>query len=646
MSQLLTVTQHGRIGAIALNHPPVNALSHAVRTELLEALARLFADASVDAIVLWCEGRTFIAGADIRELGKPPLAPDLPELVEFIDGAPKAVIAAIHGSALGGGLELALACHFRVSTPIAQLGLPEVTLGILPGAGGTQRLPRRVGVRAALEMIVGGQLISAARARDLGLIDEFIEGDLKVGALAFAERVIADGRPLRRISELTLKLDDPNLIADYEKSIATTCRGFRAPFHCIRAIHAAVELPFSDGLKRERELFLVLMQSPESKAQRHAFFAERDVAKAPDLPNDTPTRPIKSAAVVGSGATAREIVTCFPKARIPVIWLLSTQEEIEQSLSAIREGYAVAVAEGRLKRAAADEQLGLIRPTLSYPDLKGADLLIEAAPDDLESKREILAKLDSVAKPSAIFATTTSYIDIASMVTGFTRPQDLVGMHFVSPVDAVKLLETVRTPATAADVFATVMKLGRTLGKVSVPVHGLLATRLHARLLREAFSLLEQGALREQVDRVLYDFGFPIGPFAALDRQGPTNDPKFEALLAQHSGQRGITRRKIADAVLLERCLYAIINAAAHALDEGVAARPIDVDMIWIHGYGFPLYRGGPMFYADQVGLQSVYAGILKYQKQADGQDWNPAPLIERLAAQGIGFYAASDLTR
>jgi 3-hydroxyacyl-CoA dehydrogenase len=633
MTELVTVTVHGNIAALALNNPPVNALSHAARTELLEAFKGAFAEPRVHAIVIWCEGRTFIAGADIREFGKPPRAPDLPELVEFIGGAPKVVIAAIHGTALGGGLELALACHFRVASPNAKLGFPEVTLGLLPGAGGTQRLPRLVGVRPALDMIVGGQPVSASSARVSGLIDEVVEGDLKAGALAFAEKVLTDARPPRRVSELSATLDDATLFADYEERIAQRSRGFLAPFRCIDAIRAAVELPFPEGLERERALFRELMGSPESKAQRHAFFAEREVMKVPGLPEGTPTRPVNSVGVVGAGPSAREIAACFADARIRVALLAGTDEALANSLSALRMRYASAVARGLCSLDEADERLGLIRPARAYEDLGGADLLIEAAAEDLESKRDVLGNLEEVAGPSALLATSAALLDLDAIASSTSRPQNVVGLNFLSSGGSVKLLENVRGRQTAPEACATVVKLGRTLGKVCVPTRGPLAGRLLARFLSETSLLLDEGSSREDVDRALYDFGFPPGVFTTLEQSSPS---------AAHSRKPDGAQREITGSEIVERCLDAIVNEGALALEEKIAERPLDIDMIGIHGYGFPVYRGGPMFFADQVGLRVVYERIRQYRNRLGEQHWTPAPLIARLANEGRGFYPQS----
>jgi 3-hydroxyacyl-CoA dehydrogenase len=643
MTQLVSFTKHGNVGVVALNNPPVNALSHAVRIGLSQALTDALADSGVGAIVIWCEGRTFVAGADIREFGKPPLAPDLPEVVEFLSGAGKPVIAALHGTALGGGLELALACDFRIAAASTKLGLPEVTLGILPGAGGTQRLPRLIGVRAALDMIVGGGLIPAAKALALGLIDEIAEGDdLKAAALAFAERALAERRPLRKLSEASVELGEPNLFEDYERTILHERRGFLAPLRCIQAVRAAAELPFREGLERERELFRELMASPESKAQRHVFFAEREVLKSPHLPEDAAARAVKKAGVVGDGSAAGSIAACFADARIPVTLLGTTPQTLDREFSAARQYYARAVMAGTFRQAEADERLALIKQSLAFADLADADLVVEAVSDDLAMKREVFAALDTSCKPGAILATQTSRLDIDQIAALTRRPEDVLGMHFFAPAETSRGLENARARRTLPEVCATAMKVGRALGKVPVLVTasaGLVGERMLEQSLREACFLVEEGAEPAQVDRVLYDFGFPLGPFAARERAGlKIPDAAIEAWLVERAARR-TPRRTLDDREILERCLFAAVNEGARILEEGIAPRPLEIDMIWIHGQGFPVYRGGPMFWADQLGLTRVYQAVLGYRDRLGQAHWNPAPLLERLAQAGKGFY-------
>lgn len=632
MSQVVSFTKHDKIGVLALNNPPVNALSHAVRIGIREALASALVDADVHAVVIWCEGRTFVAGADIREFGKPPLDPDLPEIVELIGAAQKPVIAALHGTALGGGLELALACDFRIAAAGTKVGLPEVTLGLLPGAGGTQRLPRVVGVRAALDLIVGGALIGAPKAQALGLIDEVVEGELQPAALSFAERVLAEQRPPRKAAERKLELDDPTLFDDYEHKVAREQRGFLAPLRCIQAVRAAVELPLEAGLERERELFRELMASSESKAQRHVFFAEREVLKPPGLPPEIAPRAVRSVGVVGDGsAGASAIAACFVEARIPAVLVGTTRQKLDRELAALRRHYANAVAAGTLTNATVEERLGSIRFSLAYEDLSDVDLVIEAVSDELSSKREVFWAVDAHGKAGAIWATNTSSLDIDEVAAAIARPEDFAGMHFFDRANAVKGLENTRGQRTSADVCATLMKLGRALGKVPVLVKAgtvPVSHRMLEQYWRQAFLLIEEGALPAEVDRVLYDFGFPIGPFAAR-----------EDLLVEPPAARGSTRRAPDDREILERCLYAVVNEGARIIEEGLVSRPLELDMLWVHGLGFPVFRGGPMFWADQVGLKSVYDATLGYQKHLGEGAWTPAPLLARLAHEGKGFY-------
>jgi 3-hydroxyacyl-CoA dehydrogenase len=633
MSSLVTLARHEQVAVLTLNNPPVNALSHAVRVATLSTLKELFETADVDALVIACEGRTFIAGADIREFGKPPVAPDLPELIEFLDRAPMLTIAAIHGTALGGGLELALACDFRVATQSAKLGLPEVALGILPGAGGTQRLPRLIGVRPALEMIVSGTPISAAEAQRSGLVDEITSEGLPEFALAFARRVLAERRARRRVSALPAILDDPGLLTAYEAGIAQRWRGFLAPFRCIEAIRAAVELPFAEGLLRERELFRELLASAESKAQRHVFFGEREVGKVPGLPEDTPTRPVKSVAVLGGAAKTTALARCFADAGIAVTLLADDPREGERSLAAIYEGYLKVVQSGKISQTECDARLQRIRSGSSLDEAKSADLLIEAVAESPDAKRAALTRLDAVAKPSAILASTTELLDLEDLASGMNRPADVVVLHLAT-VDQAKLLENVQSARTAPEVHATMMKLGRSLGKIAVSVRGNVASRLLARYYREARCLVEEGASTREVDSALVEFGFREGPIAALA------DSAVAVMVEKHTKRPASLKRSVAPDEIQERCIYGVINEAARVLEEKVASRPLDIDMIWVQGYGFPLYRGGPLWFADQLGLGQLQKRLLEFREQLGEESWTPAPLIERLAREGSAFYA------
>jgi len=693
MQEVVTFSKEGNIGLIVVNNPPVNALSQAVRLGIKTGVEKGIADKDILAMIIICEGRTFIAGADIREFGKPMMEPFLPAVVQYIEDSPKLMIAAIHGTALGGGLEIALGCHFRIAAPTAKVGLPEVKLGILPGAGGTQRLPRLVGPQAALDMIVSGNPIAAQKAQTIGIIDEIADGDLKAAALTFAKKVISEKRPIKKISSLAAKVDNPAMFEEYAKSIARKQRGFLAPFQCIKAVQAATELPFAEGMKREREIFVELQASPQSKAQRHVFFAEREVARIPGLPADQPTREIKSVGVLGAGTMGGGIAMCFVNAGIPVVLLEVKQEFLDKGLGIIRKNYANTVAKGSLKQDVMDKRMSLIKPTLSYDDLKNVDLVIEAVFEDMAVKKEVFAKLDAVCKPGTIFASNTSYLNIDDIAAMTKRPEDVMGMHFFSPANVMRLLENVRGAKTSPEVYATAMKVGKKINKVPVLVgvcDGFVGNRMLAKRSRECGFMLEEGALPQQIDKVIYNFGFPMGPYAMSDMAGldigwrnrkakfdklsprekannildkicelgrygqktgagfykyddkrnATPDPVIEELIIKHSREVGKTRRVITDQEIIERAIYSMINEGAKILEEGIAARPLDIDIVWIYGYGFPVYLGGPMFYADQVGLKKIYEAILKYKDIVGAQYWEPSPLLAKLAKEGKGFYS------
>ena len=692
MSEVVTFSKQGNIGLIIINNPPVNALAQAVRAGIRDGVERGITDKDVCAMIIISEGRTFTAGADIREFGKPSQPPILPDLIQYIEDSPKPMVVAIHGTALGGGMEIALGCHFRIAVPNAKVGLPEVKLGLLPGAGGTQRLPRIAGVTAALDMIVSGNPITAQKAQSMGIIDAIVDGDLRAAALAFSQKIIAEKWPLRKVSELKVKIDSPTVFDDYAKGIAKKQRGFLAPFQCIKAIQAASELPFAEGMKRERELFLELKHSLQSKAQRHAFFAEREVARIPGLPDDHPTRNIKSVGILGAGTMGGGIAMCFINVGIPVVLLDMKQEFLDKGLGVIRKNYANTVAKGRLEQDVMDKRMALIKPTLSYNDLKDVDLVIEAVFEDMAIKKEVFNKLDEVCKPGAILASNTSYLNIDDIATATRRPDDVMGMHFFSPANVMRLLENVRGAKTSPEVYATAMKIGKNIGKVPVLVgvcDGFVGNRMLAKRSRESIFMLEEGALPWQIDKVVYDFGFPMGPYQMSDMAGldiawrnrkakfnqltqrekdcnildkicelgrygqktgagyykydekrnATPDPLIEELIIKHSQERGITRRTITDQEITERAIYSMINEGAKILEEGIAARPLDIDVIWIYGYGFPVYLGGPMFWADQIGLKKIYDAVLKYQDLVGVEYWNPSPLLEKLAKEGKGFY-------
>src|SRR5213596_1433549 len=681
--------RRGRIAVLTINNPPVNALSQHVRQGLRDGLNQATADAAVGAIVITCAGRTFIAGADITEFGKPPKEPGLHEVLDLIEGAPKPVVAAAHGTALGGGLEVALACHYRVGVKAARFGLPEVKLGLLPGAGGTQRLPRVVGAPKALQMIVSGDPIGADEALAHGLIDEVVEGDLAAAGVAFADKVLREKRPLRKIRDLGDKIatarGKPEIFAEFRKSVARQTRGFRAPENCIKAVEAAVTLPFDDGLKRERELFVELLDSPESKAQRYFFFAEREAAKIPDVPADTPPREIKTAAVIGAGTMGGGIAMNFANAGIPVTVVEVATEALDRGLGIVRNNYEATAARGRLTAADVEKRMGLITPSVDFQAVANADIVIEAVFEEMPIKKEVFAKLDAVCKPDAVLATNTSTLDVDEIASATKRPESVIGTHFFSPANVMKLLENVRGAKSSPTTIATAMTIGRRIGKVPVLVgvcHGFVGNRmLHQRGL-QAEKLILEGAAPHQVDKVLTDFGFPMGPFAMGDLAGldvgwrirkgrgvkspvadricelgrfgqktgagyfkyekgdrtPIPDPEVEKIIVDVATSMGITRRFISDEEILQRLLYPMVNEGAKILDEKIAIRPSDIDVIWVYGYGWPVYRGGPMFWADSIGLKALRDRLLEFKKQSGDAFWTPAPLLDRLATEGKGF--------
>ena len=684
--------RRGRIAVLTINNPPVNALSQHVRQGLRDGVTQAIADAAVGAIVITCAGRTFIAGADITEFGKPPREPGLHEVLDLIESSPKPVVAAVHGTALGGGLEVTLACHYRVGVRTARFGLPEVKLGLLPGAGGTQRLPRVVGVEKALQMIVSGDPIGADAALNHGLIDAIVDGDLTAAGVAFAEKILSERRPLKKIRDLEDALaaarGKPEVFADFRKSVARQTRGFRAPESCIKAVEAAVNLPFDAGLKRERELFLELMASPESKAQRYFFFAEREAAKIPDVPPDTPAKEIKTAAVVGAGTMGGGIAMTFANVGIPVTVVEIAREPLERGLAVVRKNYEATASKGRLTAADVDKRMGLIRGTTDFGAIADADIVIEAVFEEMAVKKDVFAKLDKICKADAVLATNTSTLDVNEIAGATARPESVIGMHFFSPANVMKLLEVVRGAKTSKPVIATAMSVGRRIGKVPVLVgvcYGFVGNRMLHQRGKQAERLILEGALPQQVDKVLYDFGFPMGPFAMGDLAGldvgwrirkgrgeraliadrlcelgrfgqktgagyyryeggdrtPIPDPDVEKIILEVSREQSVQRRPISDQEILERLLYPMVNEGAKILEEKLAIRASDIDVIWVYGYGWPVYRGGPMFWADQVGLKAIKTRMLEMQHR-HGDVWQPAALLSRLADAGKAFLDAS----
>ena len=692
MSDTVSFSKQGAIGLIKVNNPPVNALNQSVRAGLKECVEQGLGDDSVKAMVLICEGRTFIAGADITEFAKGMGEPGLVPVIGNMETASKPIVAAIHGTALGGGLEVALGCHYRVALASAKVGLPEVHLGLLPGAGGTQRLPRLVGAQAALELIVGGGHVPAAKALELGIVDAIVDGDLEAAGIAYAEKLLADGTGPRAIRDITPETAGPEVFDNFEKSIARKQRGFLAPFHIIKSIRAAFELPFDEGMAREEALFMELMKSSESASQRHIFFAEREVAKVPGLAKDTIKREINCGAVVGAGTMGGGIAMNFANAGIPVKLLEMKQDFLDKGIALIRKNYENTAKKGRISMADVEKRMALIEPTLSYDDIKDVDIVIEAVFENMDVKKEVFKKLDSVCRPGAILATNTSTLDVDEIAGVTGRPQDVIGMHFFSPANVMRLLENVRGELTADDVIATVMSFSKRIGKIGAMVgvcDGFVGNRMLHQRTRESAYLVEEGASPEQVDKVLFDFGFPMGAFTMADMAGldvgykvreerrkagkvekrdsvwidkivemgrhgqktnagvykyedgrtPIPDPIVKALIAECAKEAGIEQRDISDQEILERCLYPMINEGAKILEEGIAARPLDIDIIWINGYGFPGYKGGPMFWADQIGLQNIVDAYAKYAKQFGDHYWQPAPLLAKLAKEGKGFY-------
>jgi len=694
MNQTVTFEKRGHIGIIQVDNPPVNALSSAVRQGLLDAIGQANADGELKAVVLACRGRTFIAGADITEFGQPPKGPDLGVVITTYEASAKPIVAAIHGTALGGGLEVALGCHYRVALLTARLGLPEVKLGLLPGAGGTQRLPRIIGFEKAIAMITGGEPISAVEAQALGLVDEVAPEQLIEAATRFAEQVV-DRLPLPRARDLTVHLDaarrDSQLFDKAKKEVTQRARGAGAPLRCLEAIRSALELPFDQGLARERELFAEAVSSTESAALRHVFFAERTAAKIPDVPADTPAASIRRAVVIGAGTMGGGITMALANAGISVTLIDREQAFVDKGLETIKKNYASTVKKGRLAPAEMETRLGRITPTSSWDALRDADLVIEAVFEEMALKKEVFGRLSSACRPEAILATNTSSLDVDVIAATTSRPEQVIGLHFFSPANVMRLLEIVRGQKTSRETIATSMKLAKQIGKVGVLVgvcDGFVGNRMLHKYFHEAQYLLLEGALPQQVDRVITAFGFAMGPMATGDLAGldvgwrirqarpkpgprdrygwgvadrlaemghfgqktgsgyykyedgsrvPIPNPDVEKIIVQIAHSKGIERRSISDQEILERCLYSMINEGAKILEEKIALRASDIDTVWINGYGFPAHRGGPMFYADTVGLPKILAAVKSFGEKY-GDAWEPAPLLVRLAGDRTTF--------
>ena len=676
----------GEVALVTINSPPVNALSQAVRDGLKQGVEAAGANDAVKAIVIICGGRTFIAGADISEFGKPHAPPYLPDVLDRIENASKPVVAALHGTALGGGFEVALTAHYRIAVPSAKCGLPEIKLGLIPGAGGTQRLPRLVGVEKALDVILSGSPFGAREAKEWGVVDELAEeGQLRESALRFARRLIAEKAPLRKVRDRFDKLEParghPEIFEAIRKANMRKFRGFEAWEKAIESVRNSVELPFDEGIVKEREMFMALLQTTQSKAQRHVFFAERQAAKVEGIAAAEPTRRIASVGVIGAGTMGGGIAMNFLSAGIPVTIVETSKEAIDRGVSIMRRNYEATAKKGRLTMAEVEERMSKLSPSLDMGALAQADLIIEAVFEDMELKESVLKRLDSIAKPGAILASNTSYLDIDRIAAETSRPEDVLGMHFFSPANVMRLLEIVRGAKTSKSVLATVIQLAPKIGKVGVVVgvcHGFVGNRMLGQRQREAMKLILEGAAPWDVDRVIVAFGMPMGPFAMSDlagldigwsaqtskrstireilceegRRGQKTGAGFydydegrnakpsahvEGIIREFAKSKGVEQRKIGDAEILERCTYPMINEGAKILEEGKAQRASDIDIVWIYGYGWPVYRGGRMFYADTLGLKTVLAKLNEFQARL-GDDFKPAALLEKLGAEGGAF--------
>ena len=684
-------TSQGAVAVITLKNPPVNALSWGLRTAIADAVERAASDASIRAVVITGSGGAFCGGADVGEFGLPAMAasPSLADLFSLIENLPKPVIAAINGLALGGGLELSMSCHYRVAVAGAQLGLPEVKLGLLPGAGGTQRLPRLVGVERALNMIVSGNPVTAHDMATTQLVDAVVDGEVLPPAVAFAGRVVAEKLPLKKARDV--KIDFPNAEAflDFARgAVAPLAKNYPAPLKCIDAVEAAVRKPFDEGIKVEGSLFIELLNSPESKALRHAFFAMRAAAKIPDVPSSTPLRPVKSVAVIGAGTMGGGIAMNFANAGIPVMLLETGQAALDKGLATVKKNYENTLKKGRLTQDEFDKRIKLIAGTLSYDDVKNADLIIEAVFEDMQVKKQVFEKLDTVAKSGAILASNTSTLDLNKIAEFTGRPQDVIGLHFFSPANVSKLLEIVRGASSAKDVVATSMAVSKQIKKVGVisgVCDGFIGNRMMNAYFRQMELLLDVGALPQQVDEAMEKFGFAMGPFRVSDLAGndilwyirkrlyveyphrvfsktpdricelgrfgqktgagwydykpgdrtANSSDLVNKIVLEESARLGISRRKIADEEIVQRALYSLINEGARILSEGIALRASDIDVVYLTGYGFPDFRGGPLFYADEVGLPNILRSMREFARGYQPDAWEPAPLLEQLAREG-----------
>jgi len=697
MSELVRLTKQDDVAIITIDNPPVNALSPGVPEGIAEAIELVEKDNGVVAVVMIGAGRTFVAGADIKEFGKMTSGQSarvdgFKPILLRIEDCRKPVVMAIHGTAFGGGLELAMAGHYRVAVPGAQVGQPEVKLGIIPGAAGTQRLPRLVGVAQAIAMCAEGSPIKAEEAAATGIVDRIVQGDLLAGAIVFAKEVASN--PVRKTRERTDRLGTPeeneSIFAAARENARKRQRGLLAPLAAIDAVEVATKLPFEEGCLAENDLFTRCLFSDQSKALIHVFFGEREVSKIPDVPKETPVIPVNGAAVVGAGTMGGGIAMVFANAGIPVLLKDTDQAALNRGFASIQKNYANSVKRGRFTQQFVDERLKLIQPTLSYEDFTDTDIVIEAVFESMTLKKEVFAELDRVCKPSAILASNTSTLNIDEIAASTSRPQFVIGTHFFSPANVMRLLELVRGESTGKEVIATCMQLSRRIGKIGVLVgncFGFAGNRMFQPYRREAQFLVEEGASVETVDRALYDFGMAMGPLATADLAGldvgwrirkehpdlykpgvrrpivedrlcelgrfgqktgagwykydenrrATPDPEVAELVRKWTAEAGITQRQLAPEEIVERCIYALVNEGARILEEGYALRAVDIDIIYLNGYGFPAYRGGPMWYADTVGLKKVYERVCELRQQ-HGVLWEPAPLLKRLSEEGKSF--------
>lgn len=684
--ETVRLARHGEIAIATIDNPPVNALGQALRSDLARVIADAGSDPGVAAIVIAAAGRAFIAGADISEFGKPPVAPFLPDLLDAIEACPKPVVVAIQGVALGGGLEVALACHGRVASAAAMLGLPEIKLGLIPGAGGTQRLPRLIGAAKAFPMMLSGEPVSAGKALELGLVDEVTGSDVVAAAVALAQALVTRGAPVR-LRDATTRLNSADREAFEALAVDATKKSGDMPnvMALIEAVRAAVTLPFTEGLVVERALFTKLLADPRSKALRHVFFAEREIARVPGIGSEVKPRPIAKAAVIGAGTMGGGIAMCFANAGIPVTLIEQEQAQVDNGMNRIAAIYEMSVTRGSLMPQKRDERLALITPAVGLAAAAEADIVIEAAFEEIGVKQQIFGALDAVVKPGAILASNTSYLDIPTIAAATKRPQDVLGMHFFSPANVMKLLEVVRPEGVADDVVVTAMALGRRLGKVPVVVgngFGFVGNRMLEARTRATERLLVAGALPHEVDAALTGFGFKMGPCAMADLAGNDigwrsrkargttaavadaiceagwfgqktgrgyflypegaragqRDPEVEALIARISEEKGVTRRSFTADEILSRLLDPMVNEGARILDEGIAARPGDIDVIWLNGYNWPAWRGGPMHWADSVGLDVIVKRLEAQAAETGDKTLEPAPLLRKLAAEGKGF--------